>query len=364
MTLRMVRAGVLVVLTLCAAAQSGAADEPTAPNPVLAAMESAYLAAEKDHAKVRAEGFGDGTEAFLTLLTQRVGAARGVKDAPDLSAEVTALAGTSPLSTPSLRVVLARLLPADRGAWPADEKLRESFLAAAREIFADPKFEDCWDKRFGDLPEVVAWRAANVKKQEPPPPPPPPGPSTPPGPGPGPENPTPGPGPEKPPDTPPGPGPEKPPQEPRPSFPRPDDPNPLANLVPLESTRGWVGPWTGYTTEIPEKDNKRQKRAAKHVWIDRYEVTCDEYLVFVKGLEPAKRRAMLPGGWPMGEDLEPTMPPSRERTPVTNVTYAQAAAYAASVGKRLPTEDEWDRAAGGGEKDGRQFPWGPSAEGR
>lgn len=69
--------------------------------------------------------------------------------------------------------------------------------------------------------------------------------------------------------------------------------------------------------------------------IDKYEVTNAKY----KRFRP-----------------EHTFPPQQEDFPVTNVTWEEAAAYARWAGKELPTEAEWQFAAGAAK--GLRFPWG------
>lgn len=65
---------------------------------------------------------------------------------------------------------------------------------------------------------------------------------------------------------------------------------------------------------------------------------------------------VLPGiSWknPLGELL----PEDFDHHPVTQVTYADAVAYAEWMGRRLPTEEEWEYAARGGQRD-IKYPWG------
>jgi formylglycine-generating enzyme required for sulfatase activity len=52
-------------------------------------------------------------------------------------------------------------------------------------------------------------------------------------------------------------------------------------------------------------------------------------------------------------------PEGRATHPINCVDHSQAEAYCAWLGKRLPTEQEWEHAARGGE--GRRYPWGDEA---
>lgn len=62
------------------------------------------------------------------------------------------------------------------------------------------------------------------------------------------------------------------------------------------------------------------------------------------------------------QEFEPnhTFPEGQERHPATNISWFKAKAYAEWIGKDLPTEEEWEKAARGTDK--RLFPWGNEFE--
>jgi formylglycine-generating enzyme required for sulfatase activity len=77
--------------------------------------------------------------------------------------------------------------------------------------------------------------------------------------------------------------------------------------------------------------------------IDKTEVTLAQYFACVKDGKCTYPKC----------DWDPCIYPD---IPIACVKYAQAEAYCGFVGKRLPTEAEWEKAARG--TDGRKYPWG------
>ena len=83
-------------------------------------------------------------------------------------------------------------------------------------------------------------------------------------------------------------------------------------------------------------------------YIDKYEVTNAQFLDFIRALGKYSEQDIAT----IVERLEMTAPD----LPVRNITWHKADEYCRFVGKRLPTEAEWEKAARG--TDGREYPWG------
>ena len=95
-------------------------------------------------------------------------------------------------------------------------------------------------------------------------------------------------------------------------------------------------------------------------YMDKHEVTNLDYKKFVLA-NPQWQKARIPRSLHNGNYLHHwtgnNYPAGRAHHPVTFVSWYAAVTYSKWVGKRLPTETEWEKAARGG-LSGMKYPWG------
>lgn len=85
-------------------------------------------------------------------------------------------------------------------------------------------------------------------------------------------------------------------------------------------------------------------------FVDRFEVTNSQYKAFTDATGHPPPPSWIDGSPPSGKGS----------LPVVRVTFDEAQAHCHWGGKRLPTEEEWEKAARG--TDGRIYPWGNTFE--
>lgn len=96
--------------------------------------------------------------------------------------------------------------------------------------------------------------------------------------------------------------------------------------------------------------NPQQTIDLPDFWIDKYEVTFQEFLYFCNEHQYISEGAAEGKNWQQFFSME------KRNFPVVYITWGDAKAYCEAKGKRLPTEVEWEKAARG--TDGRRYPWG------
>jgi formylglycine-generating enzyme required for sulfatase activity len=109
---------------------------------------------------------------------------------------------------------------------------------------------------------------------------------------------------------------------------------------------------------------KRVREVIDHdYWIDTYPLTNEKYRAFILADGYGNQAYWSEEGWKWKSNHNIVAPDYWNDTkwnkadyPVVGVSYFEAEAYAKWVGKRLPTEREWEKAARG--EDGPEYPWG------
>jgi formylglycine-generating enzyme required for sulfatase activity len=102
----------------------------------------------------------------------------------------------------------------------------------------------------------------------------------------------------------------------------------------------------------------QQKKELSEFWIDKTPVTNAEYKKFLDAT-PFYRVPLVKADWaqPYNWDKKTrSFPVGKADHPVVLVDWEDARAYTQWAGKRLPTEEEWEKAVRG--TDGRKFSWG------
>ena len=126
---------------------------------------------------------------------------------------------------------------------------------------------------------------------------------------------------------------------------------------------------------IEALDNERSVHRVylETFWLDRTPVTCEQYQTFMAAGGYQDSRWWSVEGWAWLQSAQVTQPlywlddgsevPDRAQHPVCGVNWYEADAYARFVGKRLPTEAEWEKAASWNPiaLQRQTYPWGELA---
>jgi ergothioneine biosynthesis protein EgtB len=136
------------------------------------------------------------------------------------------------------------------------------------------------------------------------------------------------------------------------------DPSPMIQIPAGGFWQGMTGPMAldneqpAHWVELPD------------YWIDATPVTCAQYQEFIAAGGYRNPQWWSSAGWRWQQQQAHQQPhywppePAESHYPVCGVSWYEATAYARFVGKRLPTEAEWEKAARWNGQQSQHFPWG------
>ena len=131
--------------------------------------------------------------------------------------------------------------------------------------------------------------------------------------------------------------------------PEPPDPEVAAHpgMSKVSAGQFWMGCNDRLDADCKDDEKPGRREQLDAFWMDRHEVTVAEFRACVAAGACTEPRGGGSCTWGQA---------ARDEHPVTCVGRDQARAYCRFVGKRLPTEIQWEKAARS--IDARRFPWG------
>jgi ergothioneine biosynthesis protein EgtB len=145
--------------------------------------------------------------------------------------------------------------------------------------------------------------------------------------------------------------------------PSPHPPHHLSEMIQIPAGEFEMG---DESVHALDNEQPTQKLYLETYWIDRYLVTCAQYRVFMEAGGYQNPLWWSQAGWKWLQTEQVIQPlywcknSIWDNHPVCGVSWYEAEAYSRFVGKRLPTEAEWEKAASWDAQAHcrRIYPWG------